>query len=334
MRLLPFWGLAILASLALASPGSAQGVPVPYFESFENPAWPGPEWTIAVSAPGIGRVQALALAPASPDGGRVASFDVSTSSTYSTNQLTIGVDLAAAPSAVLRYWAKETGDETDLEDGLFLNDGASATWVKVVDHATLTSAWTEVTVVLATAASANGIPVTSNFKIRFSQRDNFPTPTDGMQIDGVRIEEPPTGQANSALAFLAVNGGSAPIGAPGPFVATATGGNPVTFAVQGPPNQPFLLASGPANANNAIIPGIGSLDLGLFGISNLGDVQILLDGTAPGFLNSLAKTGPAGSSSLTFTLPALPSGPWLGFQAAVFDGPVLTLTAATLITVP
>jgi hypothetical protein len=339
MRSLPSAARSALATLACASALLAQGVPIPYYESFESPSWPGPEWTITLGNPAFGRVQAVAPIPVSPDGGLAANFDVSASPNESTNELTITIDLAAAPAAILKYWAKETADESHFEDGLFLNDGVNPAWVKAIDHAILASGWAEITVNLAAVAGANGLAITPAFKIRFSQRDNFPTPSDGLQVDGIRILEPPNGQPNSATAFLDVNDGintsgqPATPGVPGPFFADAVPGGPVTFKIQGVPNQPYALAAGPLNANNAIFPAFGSLDLGLLGPASLVDVQIVLDGAAPGFLNSLAKTDPTGSSVLTFSLPSLPPGPWLAFQAAVFNGPALTLTAATRISV-
>jgi hypothetical protein len=330
----------VLIALLACGTAAAQGVAIPYSEGFESPSWPGPEWVITLGNPGFGRIAPVTPTPLSPNGGLAANFDVSASSNDSTNQLTIAVNLAAAPAAVLSYWAKETSDETHIEDGLFLNDGVQPAWAKVVDHATLTGNWIRIDVDLAAVAGANGLAVTSAFLIRFSQRDNFPSPSDGLQIDGITILEPPTGQPNSAVAAKDENGGqnalgqTAAIGVPGPFYAGAASGGLLVLSVAGMPNQAYAVAIGPLNANNVFFPGIGSLDLGLMGGGNLSDVQIVLDGMAPGFLNSLARTDPTGASVLTFTLPALPPGPWVAFQAGVFNGPAFTLTAATLVTVP
>jgi hypothetical protein len=331
---------AILLTSICAIAGRGQGVAIPYSESFEGPSWPGPEWTIVLGDPTFGRIQSLPQSPPSPDGGLAATFDVSVTGIFSTNTLTIAVDLAAAPAALLLYWAKETGDEPHPEDGLFLNDGIAATWPKVVDHANLTSTWTEITVGLAALAAQNGLTVTSDFRIRFSQRDNGPVPIDGLQIDGVRIVVPPDGQSNSAAASLDVNGGlnvlgqGAAAGLAGPFFASCASGSALVFSIQGPPNVPYLVAAGPLNPHNVVFPGVGSLDLGLLGIADLSDVAIVLDGTAPGFLNSLAWTGPGGASVLAFTMPAVPSGPWITFQAAIVNPPSITLTAAFQVSVP
>jgi hypothetical protein len=328
--------VAALALLCISTDARAQVAAIPYNESFESPGWPGPEWTRTYSNPTFGRILPVAPSPISPDGGLAANFDVSASVNLSTNELTLSVDLAAAPGAVLRYWAKETGDETDPQDGLFLNDGVSASWPKVVDHGTLTGSWVEISVDLWTAAAANGLGATSNFKIRFSQRDNYPSPTDGLQIDGVRITAPVMGpgQSNSAAAGLDVNGQPGIVGLNGPFVTTASPGALITFEVQGAAGQPYVLLAGPLNPNNAVFPGIGSLDLGVLGPVNVSDVVILLDGTQPGFLNSLARTDPLGRSTLVFSMPPAASGPWFTFQAAVFNGPGILLTAATSVTVP
>ena len=251
------------------------------------------------------------------------------------------MDLAAAPSALLLYWAKETGDETHPEDGLFLNDGVArglAEGRRPRDpHA---RAGPRSRSSLAALAAQNGLAVTSDFRIRFSQRDNFPVPIDGLQIDGVRILVPPDGQSNSAAASLDVNGGlnalgqGAAAGLAGPFFASCAPGWPLVFTVQGPPNVPYLLAAGPLNPHNVVFPGVGSLDLGLLGIADLSDVAIVLDGTAPGFLNSLAWTGPSGASVLTFSCPPLPVRTVDHVPGGVVNVPSITLTAATQVTVP
>jgi hypothetical protein len=341
MRRLPSFRplAAVLLTSIFALAARGQGVAIPYSESFEGPSWPGPEWTIVLGDPGFGRILALPQSPPSPDGGLAATFDVSATGVFSTNTLTIAVDLSAAPSALLLYWAKETGDEPHPEDGLFLNDGIAGAWPKVVDHATLGSGWTEITVSLAALGTQNGLAVTSDFRIRFSQRDNSPVPIDGLQIDGVRIVVPPDGQSNSAAASLNVNGGTnalgqgAAAGLAGPFFASCASGSSLVFSVQGPPSVPYLIVAGALNPHNVVFPGVGSLDLGLLGIADLSDVTIVLDGTAPGFLNSLAWTGPSGTSALTFTMPAAPVGPWITFQAAIVNAPSITLTAAFQVSV-
>jgi hypothetical protein len=330
-----FQGVAAML-IAATTALYGQAVSVPYVDNFEAPGWPGAEWSLAFTDP-VGRIYTATPPTTSPAGGLACHFDVSTSSVFSTNTLTLGVDVAASGGGLLRYWAREASDETHVEDGLFLNDGVSATWFKVVDHATLTSTWVEISVDLATAAAANGLTLTSNFKVRWSWRDNFPVPTDGLIIDSVRIDPPPiVGQANAADASLefpgAVNGfGSGPlVGVPGPFYVSGLPGSSVSATFKGPAGAPFALLVGPLNTANWVVPGVGSLDLGLLGPGVVSDVFIVLDGTQPGFLNSFAILGPAGTSTLTFPAPEIPPGVWTSFQGVVFTTPAtIKLTAAT-----
>jgi hypothetical protein len=150
-----------------------------------------------------------------------------------------------------------------------------------------------------------------------------------------------TGQANSGQASLLVNGGTnvhgqnALPGIAGPFFTSATIGGPLAFTWSGTPNADVILAMGPLHRNNLVFPGVGSLDLGLLGPASLADVAILLDGfSGTSGIDLFATTGPLGSSTLAFTVPAMPSGVVGAFQAAVVaPGSLPVLTAAFQLTI-
>jgi hypothetical protein len=329
---------AALAAVATAAICLGQGVSVPFVDQLDAPGFPGAGWTITTTDP-VGRIQLVAPSVLSPAGGLAAQFDVSTSNIFSTNALTLGVDLSGGGTFVLKYWAREVADETHVEDGLFLAATPAGPFVKVVDHATLTATWIEISVDLTAAAAANGLALGSNFQVRFQQRDNFPAPSDGLQIDSVRIESVVTGQANAADAGFDVNNGlngfgqAAGPGVAGPFFASGAPGAALVFEFTGPPNRPYALLAGPLNIGNLSVPPFGSLDIGLLG-ANLSDVVIILDGTQPGYFNALANTGPAGVSTLQLAVPSLPPGVWTAFQALVFvDAVTAKLTAAFEFTV-
>lgn len=327
----------LVAATAVACLG--QGVAVPFVDQLDAPGFPAAGWTITTSDP-VGRIMLVAPSPLSPAGGLAAQFDVSTNNIFSTNALTLSVDLSGGANYVLKYWARETADEANVEDGLFLAGSPAGTFVKVVDHQTLTGTWVEIVVDLNAAAATNGLALGSNFQIRFQQRDNFGAPTDGLQIDSVRVDAIVAGQANAANAGLDINNGlnslglgSSP-GTAGPFFASVAVGAPLVFEVTGPPNRPYALLVGALGVNNLVFPGFGSLDLGLLGPGNLSDVAIVLDGTQPGFFNALANTGPNGISVLQLATPSLPPGVWTSFQALVFvDAVSAKLTAAFQLTV-
>jgi hypothetical protein len=141
---------------------------------------------------------------------------------------------------------------------------------------------------------------------------------------------PDTGQANSALAALVVNGGTnvwgqnALPGVAGPFFATATPGGPLALTWSGPPNAAVVLGAAALNRNNVVFPGAGSLDIGLLGPS-VADVDIVVDA---------GTTGPNGSATYSVTVPPLPPGVLGALQAAVMPpGQPPVLTAATQITI-
>jgi len=332
--------IAHLAALGLLSATAwAQGVTPPYVNNFDSATWQGPEWTLSTTV-AAGRVALSTTAPTSPQGGTYLNFDVTTANTVCTTNLSLAVQGAAVtPGTLLKYWAKESGDEADAGiDGCFISNGVVES--RIVDHTTLTATWQEFSVDLWAAATAANIPLNSSFRVIFRWRDNTPSPQDGLQIDAVRINAAPppdSGQANSAAARLtmgvAANINNIPYfdGVNGPFFASKANGSTLTFTVQGPANSPYVLLAGPLNRNNLVIPGIGSLDIG--SSIALSDVIIVIDGTIPGFFNGLAVLPPSGTSTLSFPLPTLPAGVWTTFQVAVVTPTTVTLSAATQITV-
>ena len=333
-RLVSAIALGLMSSLTLA-----QGVSAPYAQNFDVAGWQGPEWTISTSVP-AGRVQLLSTAPVSPQGGSYLALDVSTSNTVCTDNVTLAINGATiTPGTLLKYYAKETADEADANvDGCFISNGVIE--YRVVDHTTLTSTWAEKSVDLFAAAQTGGIPLNASFRVIFRWRDNNPTPSDGLQIDDVRLNPPPipdTGQANSAAARLTmgpavnINGFAYADALNGPYFATRANGSTLTFNVSGPANSPYVVIAGPLHRNNLVIPSVGSLALGTN--VTLNDVVIIIDGTAPGFINGLAVVPAAGTSTLSFPLPTLPAGVWTTFQAAIVTPTSVTVTAATQITV-
>lgn len=315
-------------------------VSIPHTENFDSGSLGG-EWTTATSS-SSGRIRLFTDGNASPlSGGDALAMDSSVNGTFSTNTATLLVDCAATGGGILKYYARETADETHAEDGLFLSDGINS--VKVVDHSTLTSSWTEIVVDITIEAQAAGLALNSNFEVIFSQRDNYEIPTDGVFIDDVRLYPPPvpdTGQANQAKASLDINAGvnlngHLPVlGENGPFFAS---GNQLNLTVGGNPNQPFVLLMGALNRTNYVLMPGQNLDIGMLGGSvNFSDIDILLDGaTGVGFFDPFARIDGSGSVGLTFGMESFPPGVFGTLQAVVFtgDASVIGLTAAFEFTV-
>jgi len=109
----------------------------------------------------------------------------------------------------------------------------------------------------------------------------------------------------------------------GPFFATATSGSSMTMTFDGPPNQAIVLLGGsilnPGHFDigllNPLLIGGGTVDVGNV---PLGDITFVADGTQPGLLNSLFRTGPTGHVTLTVPMN-LPPSTVLYLQAAIFQ---------------
>lgn len=336
---------AAVCAVGIVRGAAGQAAAVPYAETFDG-AFPPAHWTFATTVPGVGRAYALApssVSPASPQGGPHLALDVAAAGITATNDATLVVDLAAAGGGVLRYFAKDTGDEPDPGiDGCFVRDGVGSPWLQIADHTALTGAWTEIVVDLAVVAAAHGLTVSSAFEIRFTQRDNFPVPSDGVQFDHVRVDAPPpadVGQANAPLARLLLPSATNLAGQPpldglrGPFFAAYPAGAPLTLGVEGAANRPWILIAGPLQRNALVRPDLGSVDVGFAVGDLLVGFVVVLDGTQPGLLNLFAWTNAVGASAVTLAVPAFPPGTAFALQAAVFDGAAWRATAATEIAV-
>jgi len=98
---------------------------------------------------------------------------------------------------VLRYWAKQFGEEPDGPppnpfidsanfDGVAISqDGIS--WYEVQGLRDLGTTNSERIVDLDAAIAARGLVYNSTFRFRFNQYDNYSIPTDGIAIDDISI---------------------------------------------------------------------------------------------------------------------------------------------------
>lgn len=308
-------------------------VTAPYTEDFTNAL--GSEWLL--SSETGGRIQITTPTDgggSSPDSGGNAMIMDSIGGNFATNTAQLFVDFLSSPSMLLTYNFRETGDEDDPEDGVFLSDGS--TTVQVVSHNGASGAWAKFTVDIGAEITANGLNPAGGIEIIFSQRDNFDVPTDGGLFDDISLLIPDTGQPNGPLASLDINRGTnvfgltAAHGVAGPFFAD---GDTLEIEFGGQPLQPFLLLTGPLNRNNVVIPATGSIDIG--SDPTLSDVGILLNGLEPGFFNSFAFLDATGFSALSFGLPGIAPGTVLAFQGIVLNTSpsVVEMTAAFEFTV-
>ena len=314
---------------------------VPYTQNFNGGVGSlGAGWSIQSTT--IGLIEIGAPPSASPvSGGDALLLHASGSGTIYTNQATLQIDLAGANDALLRYWAREAADEADADDGLFISDGIQT--VLAASHQALTATWEEIEVDIGDVLAQNGMQTGGVISIMFRQTDNFPIPTDGLIIDDVQVLPPPVpdiGQANQATAYLDINAGEnlngeiAVVGTNGPFFAS---GNVADIEIHGSVSWPYALIFGPLNRNNAIIPNVGSLDIGLLGMGNYSDILVVMDGANPvTFFDFAAFTDATGESHLQFDLTGFPVGVLGTFQVLAYQpaSPFFKLSAAFEYSIP
>lgn len=308
---------------------------LPYSQDFQGglPALGG-EWTYH-SEPN-GAIAAAGSGTPSPGSGDPAlTMAVTTSGTYATNESVLHLDLASAGGGIMTFWFKETLDEDDPEDGLFISDGV--TEAQVLAFTGAIANWTQYTVNLGVEAANAGVSSTSNFQVIFRQRDNFVLGTDGHLIDDIDViapGPPDTGMPNSALASLEITGavdhnGLAPVpNQPGPFFATKNAGDTVEFVFGGTPGEPFIFLIGNLLRAAGTFPPLGQVDL------DLPTIGIVLDGNAgTSFLDQLGVLNSGGTTSLSFVAIQSMSGTVHSFQAVVFTPGLPLFTAATELTI-
>ncbi|MCA9320569.1 MAG: S8 family serine peptidase [Planctomycetes bacterium] len=206
-------------------------------------------------------------------------------------------------------------DDRDTVERVILNLPQAGTWTIEVQVAEL---------------NADGHVETPTMDVDFS-----------LVVTGVQPDPAPplgTGEPNHPQGSFRLEGaldaqGRRPqLGLPGPFHLARSAGEPVTFIYESTPNRPFLLLAGPVHSNNFLFTGVGWLDIGLLGlVPEFTDVFLLVDGVTPtDFLSQIANAGPSGRREYTFTMPALPPGPVIAFQAVFYESATgqLTMTAA------
>lgn len=123
-----------------------------------------------------------------------------------------------------------------------------------------------------------------------------------------------TGQVNSADAELRINGQGA--SGAGPFAVSLLVGNSLVLDWSGPPGLPVALLASGLNPGAAVVPCLGSIDLGTPPLFS--DVQVVFDGSV--FPQSLFATlSPIGRLVQTSSVPASAAGAVFAVQGLVFQ---------------
>ncbi len=177
---------------------------LPYAQDFQAGLPASGEWLFE-SENMFGAIVAGESGSASPGSGSPSlTMASNTDGNYVTNEANLFVAAEEYGGMSLTYWAKDTSDEADPEDGLFLSDGV--TEVLAVSHQGLSSTWQQFTVDVGVLAGLTGVQLDDNFHLIFRQRDNYTLGTDGHLIDDVEVTPMPHLSGNVASISLAAGG--------------------------------------------------------------------------------------------------------------------------------
>ncbi len=150
---------------------------------------PGSPWTYTNSD--NGRLQ-TAYTNYDPAGGaRAITLDANPSGPFSSNWMTLELDLSLYDTAVdvimLSVYARDHGDETHPGDSIAIRGSSSDPWINIEPSWAPTTSWQEYFYNITDTLKKAGQNFSATFQVRFAQYDNFPVPSDGISIDRVRI---------------------------------------------------------------------------------------------------------------------------------------------------
>jgi uncharacterized repeat protein (TIGR01451 family) len=165
---------------------------MPFLDDFESGRLQ-PHWQVS----GTGPFRSQVTSQNGPRGTGHLTMDNTGNGVNSRNEVTLGIDLAGYSNVVLRFWAKQFGDEPDGPpaepfisgadfDGVAISaDGIE--WYEVQSLRSLFGNYAERRVDLDDAIARFGLSYNQQFRIRFNEFDNFSIPLDGIAIDDVSI---------------------------------------------------------------------------------------------------------------------------------------------------
>ncbi len=170
-----------------------------YSNNFDSGAL-GPGWTTSSSTPNGRVLVSNSLGTPAHSGSFHLAMDTSVDGTDNLNEAILTVDLTSQTSALLSFWQKSTNDEENSLPASFTGsangDGVSisadgTTWHTLISpFNSINNEYAQYNLDLAAAATAAGIALGPNFRIKFQQFDNFAFPTDGRTFDDIRISVP------------------------------------------------------------------------------------------------------------------------------------------------
>jgi len=104
------------------------------------------------------------------------------------NQALLHLNLTNEDRVKLSFKWKDLGDENDTEDGVFLSQDGGVNFVKVYDLCTnIHNVWNTVVLDLDALCDTSSLTYTSDFVIKFQQKDNQIIPNDGLAFDNIYV---------------------------------------------------------------------------------------------------------------------------------------------------
>ncbi len=116
----------------------------------------------------------------------VLRMDAEVAPASATNALTLEANLAGYGYVNLSFRHRESGDESNSVDGVFLSTNGT-TWQRIIAIDVGDSAWHSVSTNLVLAANALGMTLSTQTFVRFQQYDNYPWPSDGRDFDDIEL---------------------------------------------------------------------------------------------------------------------------------------------------
>ncbi|HXG47312.1 MAG TPA: hypothetical protein VNO52_06790, partial [Methylomirabilota bacterium] len=171
--------------------------PMPFLDDFESGRFQS-HWNIA----GTGAARAQVTEASAPHAGRFhLTLDGAGVNEFSRNEVTLGLDLAGYSNVVLRFVARNIGDEADAPPASPFRDGADfdgvaisadgVLWYEVQPLRYIPTRDTQFVVHLDEVMVAHGLSYTPAFRIRFNQFDDYAIPFDGLALDNVSVTGDP-----------------------------------------------------------------------------------------------------------------------------------------------
>jgi hypothetical protein len=166
-----------------------------YAEGFETGTLSG-AWTTS-SSNGAGRIRVMSSYGTAGGTYALLMDGATDGSTYTLNEAIWTVDLSDQPQAFMVFWHAEWGDEQHVFDGDF--DGSyNADGIAISDDGVrwhpifnapdqAKGMWLQYTIDLVAEATAAGMTLGPNFRIKFQQYDNYPVDSDGRGWDEIAI---------------------------------------------------------------------------------------------------------------------------------------------------